>query len=57
MKDQDDCSKRLLCELNAKAATGGTLTENEELIAQVFVFKEKAFLSHVNPGFWKEQQP
>ena len=34
-QDQDDCSKRLLCELNAKAAAGESLTENEELIAQV----------------------
>ena len=91
MKDQDDCSKRLLCELNAKAAGGETLTENEELIAQVFHFLfafvclfvylfvclfAQVFqvftccflfvrfpiqlivdVQHVNPGFWKEQQP
>ena len=34
-KDQDDCSKRLLCELNAKEAEGRKLTETEGLIAQV----------------------
>lgn len=34
-KDQDDCSKRLLCELNARAAEGASLSETEELIAQV----------------------
>ena len=34
-KDQDDCSKRLICELNAKAAEEKRLTETEELIAQV----------------------
>merc|ERR1711997_616703 len=32
-KDQDDCSKRLLCELNAKKAGGEEITENEEIIA------------------------
>merc|ERR1711944_193603 len=32
-KDQDDCSKRLLCELNAKKAEGDAMTENEEIIA------------------------
>merc|ERR1711972_563942 len=35
-KDQDDCSKRLLCELNAGAAAGRSLSPNEELIAQAF---------------------
>jgi len=35
-KDQDDCSKRLLCELNAKAAEGNRLTENEEILANAF---------------------
>jgi len=35
-KDQDDCSKRLLCELNARAAAGRSLSPNEELIAQAF---------------------
>lgn len=35
-KDQDDCSKRLICELNAKGAEGRELTANEELIAQIF---------------------
>ena len=34
-QDQDDCSKRLLCELNARAAAGRSLSPNEELIAQV----------------------
>ena len=33
---QDDCSKRLLCELNAKAAEGGRLTETEEVLANAF---------------------
>ena len=35
-KDQDDCSKRLLCELNAKMAEGNTLTETEEVLANAF---------------------
>ena len=35
-KDQDDCSKRLLCELNAKLVEGKWLTENERIIANVF---------------------
>merc|ERR1719187_622322 len=35
-KDQDDCSKRLLCELNAKSARGQALTESESLIADAF---------------------
>ena len=33
LQDQDDCSKRLLCELNAKKAGGEAITENEEIIA------------------------
>ena len=33
---KDDCSKRLLCELNAKAAEGNRLTENEEILANAF---------------------
>ena len=33
LQDQDDCSKRLLCELNAKKAGGESITENEEIIA------------------------
>merc|ERR1712130_407090 len=35
-KDQDDCSKRLLCELNAMAAEGKRLTETEEVLANAF---------------------
>ena len=35
-KDQDDCSKRLLCELNAKQVEGKWLTENERIIANSF---------------------
>merc|ERR1712106_467702 len=35
-KDQDDCSKRLLCELNAKLVDGKDLTENERIIANAF---------------------
>ena len=35
-KDQDDCSKRLLCELNARKAEGQDLTENERIIADSF---------------------
>lgn len=35
-KDQDDCSKRLLCGLNAKRAEGQQLTENERIIADAF---------------------
>ena len=35
-KDQDDCSKRLLCELNAKAADGSRLTETESIIAESY---------------------
>ena len=33
---QDDCSKRLLCELNAKASEGKRLTETEEVLANSF---------------------
>jgi len=32
-KDQDDCSKMMLCQLNAKRATGETLSQNEAIIA------------------------
>ena len=35
-KDQDDCSKRLLCELNARLVDGEELTENEKIIADSF---------------------
>jgi len=35
-KDQDDCSKRLLCELNAKRSSGQKLSENEEIIANSY---------------------
>merc|ERR1719334_269998 len=35
-KDQDDCSKRLLCELNARKAQGESLTDNERIIADAF---------------------
>merc|ERR1719334_2141013 len=35
-KDQDDCSKRMLCELNAKMVGGRWLTENERMIATSF---------------------
>merc|ERR1711936_1403891 len=35
-KDQDDCSKRLLCELNAKLVEGKWLSENERIIANSF---------------------
>ena len=33
---QDDCSKRLLCELNAMAAEGRRLTDTEEVLANAF---------------------
>ena len=37
LQDQDDCSKRLLCELNAKKASSLTgMTENEEIIASSY---------------------
>jgi len=35
-KDQDDCSKRLVCELNRMRKDGGELTENELVIADAF---------------------
>merc|ERR1712176_1565528 len=35
-KDQDDCSKRLICELNAKASKGQALTQSEAIIANAF---------------------
>ena len=36
LQDQDDCSKRLLCELNAKKASGGELSDNEDIIAESY---------------------
>merc|ERR1712117_80514 len=35
-KDQDDCSKRLVCELNAMRRTGKVLSQNEEILADAF---------------------
>ena len=35
-KDQDDCSKRLVCELNRMRRDGEGLSENEEVIADAF---------------------
>merc|ERR1711923_558346 len=35
-KDQDDCSKRMLCELNANLVAGRWLSENEKIIANAF---------------------
>ena len=35
-KDQDDCSKRLVCELNAMRSDGQLLTEHEEVLADAF---------------------
>ena len=35
-KDQDDCSKRLVCELNAMRSDGQELSENEEVLANAF---------------------
>jgi len=35
-KDQDDCSKRILCELNANLVAGRWLSENERIIANAF---------------------
>lgn len=35
-KDQDDCSKRMLCELNSRAAQGEVLTEHEIILAEAF---------------------
>lgn len=35
-KDQDDCSKRLICELNTKRASGNSLTDTETIIADAF---------------------
>merc|ERR1712241_133177 len=35
-KDQDDCSKRLVCELNAMRSDGQVLSENEEVLADAF---------------------
>ena len=35
-KDQDDCSKRLVCELNAMRSEGNILSEHEEVLADAF---------------------
>merc|ERR1711892_262977 len=35
-KDQDDCSKRLVCELNAMRSEGKVLSEHEEVLADAF---------------------
>ena len=35
-KDQDDCSKRLVCELNAMRSNGKELSEHEEILADAF---------------------
>merc|ERR1719438_286041 len=35
-KDQDDCSKRLICELNTKRSSGKTLSDTEAIIADSF---------------------
>merc|ERR1712117_540180 len=35
-KDQDDCSKRLICELNNKKRSGKSLTDTEIIIADAF---------------------
>ena len=36
VQDQDDCSKMMLCQLNAKRATGETLSQNEAIIADSY---------------------
>ena len=35
-KDQDDCSKRLICELNTRRRDGKSLSETETIIADSF---------------------
>ena len=35
-KDQDDCSKRLVCELNRMRRDGEEMTENEIVMAEAF---------------------
>ena len=35
-KDQDDCSKRLVCELNAMRRDGQELSEHEVVLADAF---------------------
>ena len=35
-KDQDDCSKRLVCELNSMRRDGKQLSESETVIADAF---------------------
>ena len=36
LQDQDDCSKMMLCQLNAKLAAGEKLTQNEVIIAESY---------------------
>lgn len=36
VQDQDDCSKMMLCQLNAKLAAGETLSQNEVIIADSY---------------------
>ena len=35
-KDQDDCSKRLICELNTRRSSGTVLSDTETIIADSF---------------------
>ena len=35
-KDQDDCSKRLVCELNARRSSGQRLSNHEQILADAF---------------------
>ena len=35
-KDQDDCSKRLICELNTRRSSGTALSDTETIIADSF---------------------
>ena len=35
-KDRDDCSKRLVCELNAMRSNGQVLSQHEEVLAKAF---------------------
>ena len=35
-KDQDDCSKRLICELNTRRSSGTSLSDTETIIADAF---------------------
>ena len=36
VQDQDDCSKMMLCQLNAKRSSGETLSQNEKIIADAY---------------------